>query len=176
MRHSHCEPSCQCLWDWPLTQWRQQPPSTRATAAVAKELKCCGWEIGSGSDTAARRFNHTPAGTYLRREWATGGSSTVSARHEYWVCHRWRVWVTLCVFHNVLSQQSAFFATVLFFEFMSLSQQIVVQARLENYIGETGASCHFNKYFSAFFILCKLVSAKSTKWSTKLSIQHFHHY
>lgn len=39
MRHSHGEPSCQCLWDWPLTQRRRQPPSARAAAALAEELK-----------------------------------------------------------------------------------------------------------------------------------------
>lgn len=86
--------------------------------------ECCGWEIGSGSDTAARTFNHTPAGTYLSREWATGGSSAVSARHECTVCHRWRVWVTLC-FSECAFTAICLFATALFFKFMSLSQQIV---------------------------------------------------
>ncbi len=110
--------------------WRAQLPvfmrlTSHSTAAAASISpcrsggwggikECCGWEIGSGSDTAARTFNHTPAGTYLRRDWATGGSSAVSARHECRVCHRWRVWVTLCVFQNVLSQQSAFLLQLYF--------------------------------------------------------------
>lgn len=114
MRHSHGEPSCQCLWDWPLTQRRQQPPSSRDAAVVEEELKSVVAERLDQEVTAARTFNHTPAGTYLRREGATGGSSAVSARHECRVCHHWRVWVTLCVFQNVLSQQSAFLLQLYF--------------------------------------------------------------
>ncbi len=170
MRHSHGEPSCQCLWDWPLTQRRQQPPSAHAAAAVEEELKSVVAERLDQEVTQPLGRLITPLQGLISGEigrlvvpllWAldmNAESAIAGGSGSHCVFFR------MC-FHSNLP----FCYSFIFQMYVSISANCkdvyLVQALLENCVRETGDSCHTfysRKYFSA-----QVCYTKSSKFLCK---------